>query len=122
MEEIYHKTFNDVKIGDDIWVVVTEKDNTGTITNVECVVEQVIKIEPQVNRILIHLDNDILLVPEGEYGFSAKLWNNKVYCSDKFDAIEEIKFKLATTIILLRKKRFYIDDLIKKLETQYENI
>ena len=124
-----YKTFEDVKIYDDIWVVITEKDNEGTITNVKCVTEQVTNIVQDANRIFIYLDNgkllvpnDILLVPEGEYGYCAKLWNNKVYCSDEFNAKTEMRFKLAATVDSLRKQRFYIDDLIKKLETQYENV
>lgn len=124
-----YKSFEDVKIGDDIWVVITEKDNEGTITNVKYVTKRVTNIEQDVNKRYIHLDsgnllvpNDILLVSEGEYGFYAKLWNNKVYCSDEINAKTEVRFKLAATVDSLRKQRFYIDDLIKKLETQYWEI
>lgn len=124
METTKYKTFEDIKVGDTIYQVVTANDADGITTKIENIHSKVVDITFDVRGMMISMDvpnkttSEFILIAKGEYGYCAKLWNNKIYCSDKRNADVEIMYKRNVALDSIEKRIRYLESIKLELEKE----
>lgn len=128
MENQKYKTFKDIEVGDIIYQVITTRDQYGNAIKIENVPTKVIDTYYDARGKIISLDSpgksdfNGILIATSEYGYCSKLWNNKVYCSDKKNADVEVEFKHKSAIDSINNQINYLENIKYHLEKDKEKL